>query len=77
MTADRSEADGSERSPGAQRAIVRLPGFIADSDIGLGDALKRITRAVGMTPCGGCNKRAASLNRWVSFRGNEGRNGPA
>ena len=44
---------------------VRLPGFLVDEEIGLGDAIKRVTYAVGIKPCGGCEKRAAALNRWV------------
>jgi hypothetical protein len=46
---------------------VRLPGFITDEDVGLGDVIKRITSAVGLQPCGGCERRAAALNRWVAF----------
>ena len=46
---------------------VRLPGFITDEEIGLGDALKRATSYVGMRPCGGCRRRATALNRWVVF----------
>jgi hypothetical protein len=46
---------------------VRLPGFITDEDVGLGDVIKRITYAVGLKPCGGCERRAAALNRWVTF----------
>jgi hypothetical protein len=46
---------------------VRLPGFISDEEIGLGDAVKRVTYAVGLTPCGGCERRAAALNRWMIF----------
>jgi hypothetical protein len=44
---------------------VRLPGFINDEDIGLGDVIKRATTAVGIRPCDGCAKRAAALNRWL------------
>ena len=44
---------------------VRLPGFIVEEEIGLGDAIKRVTYAVGIKPCGGCEKRAAALNRWM------------
>jgi hypothetical protein len=44
---------------------VRLPGFIVDEEIGLGDAIKRVTYAIGIKPCGGCEKRAAALNRWM------------
>ena len=46
---------------------VKLPGFITDEEIGLGDALKRATTYVGISPCGGCRRRAAALNRWVVF----------
>jgi hypothetical protein len=46
---------------------VRLPGFVAEEDVGLGDALKRATSAVGIRPCGGCHRRAAALNGWLVF----------
>lgn len=46
---------------------VRLPGFIIDDETGLGDVIKGVTYAMGMTPCGGCEKRAATLNRWMTF----------
>jgi hypothetical protein len=46
---------------------VRLPGFVSDEDIGLGDVIKRVTHAVGIKPCGGCDRRAASLNHWMVF----------
>jgi hypothetical protein len=46
---------------------VRLPGFIKDEDVGLGDAIKRASYAVGLKPCGGCEQRAAALNRWMAF----------
>jgi hypothetical protein len=48
---------------------VRLPGFINDQDVGLGDVIKRATLAVGIEPCGGCARRAAMLNRWMIFSG--------
>jgi len=46
---------------------VRLPGFIDDKEIGLGDVIKRVTYTMGIKPCGGCKSRAASLNRWLVF----------
>lgn len=46
---------------------VRLPGFLIEEETGLGDAVKRITYAMGIKPCGGCEKRAAALNRWMHF----------
>ena len=48
---------------------VRLPAFIADEDIGLGDVVKRVTYTLGIKPCGGCEQRAARLNRLVTFSG--------
>jgi hypothetical protein len=57
--------DGSERHP----YQMRLPGFIRDEDVGLGDLIKRVTYTVGIKPCGGCERRAAALNRWLIFSG--------
>jgi hypothetical protein len=48
---------------------VRLPGFVSDEPVGLGDAIKRATSLVGIKPCGGCLQRAAQLNRRVVFTG--------
>ncbi len=48
---------------------VRLPGFIVDEEIGLGDVVKRATSAMGIAPCGDCAQRAAALNRWMVFSG--------
>lgn len=45
----------------------RLPGFLIEQEIGLGDAIKRVTYAMGIKPCSGCEKRAAALNRWMTF----------
>jgi len=52
---------------------VRLPGFIRDEDLGLGDAIKHVTRVFGIRPCGGCERRAAVLNRWLVFTGRRAR----
>jgi hypothetical protein len=46
---------------------VRVPGFVTDEEIGLGDVIKRATAAVGVRPCGGCGRRAAALNQRVVF----------
>jgi len=54
---------GSE--PPAHR--VRLPGFLVDEEVGLGDVLKRVTYALGVKPCSGCQTRAAALNKWMTF----------
>jgi len=57
------EQQGQEPQPHR----VRLPGFLIDDEIGLGDAIKRVTYAMGIKPCGGCEKRAAALNQWMHF----------
>ena len=36
---------------------------------GLTDLVKRVTYGMGIKPCGGCEKRAAALNRWMVFHG--------
>lgn len=48
---------------------VRLPGFLVEEEIGLGDVIKRATSALGLTPCEGCQRRAMKLNQWMSFVG--------
>jgi hypothetical protein len=55
----------SERQP----YQVRLPGFITDEDVGLGDIIKRATSAVGIPPCSDCARRGAQLNNWLVFSG--------
>ena len=57
------EETKSDRQP--YRA--RLPGFVSDKDIGLGDAIKHVTRTFGIRPCSSCERRAATLNRWLVF----------
>jgi hypothetical protein len=46
---------------------VRLPGFVSDQEIGLGDVVKRTTSYVGIRSCGGCEQRRGALNRWMVF----------
>jgi len=48
---------------------MRLPGFVPDEPVGLGDAVKRVTSAVGIRPCGRCVERARRLNNWMVFMG--------
>lgn len=59
--------DGPVETERPESRPVRLPGFVRDEEIGLGDAIKRATRAAGIRPCGGCGRRADALNRWVVF----------
>lgn len=51
------------------RFEVRVPGFVSDEVIGLGDTVKYVSSAIGIRPCSGCSRRAAALNRLVAFRG--------
>jgi len=51
---------------------IRFPGFMAHGEIGLGELIKRLTSALGIKPCVGCERRAALLNRWLSFSGATG-----
>ena len=52
---------------------VHLPGFVADveEEVGLGDLIRRATSAFAVRPCGGCERRAAALNRWLVFTSQE------
>lgn len=44
---------------------IRLPGFVSEEEVGLGDIIKRATTVAGIRPCGGCGRRADALNRRV------------
>jgi hypothetical protein len=48
---------------------ARIPGFNADTEVGLGDLIKRTTSFAGVRPCRSCDERAARLNRWIVFSG--------
>jgi hypothetical protein len=61
------EKDNTQHTDQPVPYRVRLPGFIRDDDIGLGDVVRRITYAMGIRPCGGCERRASTLNRRVVF----------
>lgn len=65
--------ENDDRAPPAlgevQPRRVRLPGFVGDQEIGLGDAVKRAASYFGARPCGGCEQRRVALNRWMTFGG--------
>jgi hypothetical protein len=65
------DEDQTNNNPPSEREPfqVRLPGFISDEAIGLGDAIKRTTSAFGVKPCDPCKRRAEALNRRVVFSG--------
>lgn len=46
---------------------VRLPGFLIEKEIGLGDVFNRVTYVFRIKPCRGCKQRADLMNRWVTF----------
>lgn len=62
----KDEPKNSEPRP-RESHRVRLPGFLIEDEIGLGDVIKRATYAMGISACGGCEQRAQTLNRWVRF----------
>jgi hypothetical protein len=57
----------SEEKEKPEPLRIRLPGFLIEDQVGLGDVIKRATYLVGMKPCTGCERRAATLNQWISF----------
>jgi hypothetical protein len=63
------EESTGQRSGSSQREPhrVRLPGFISDEKVGLGELVKKATSMVGIRPCGGCAERAKRLDNWMVF----------
>jgi hypothetical protein len=68
MSREEPKAGRGDRGESTPRR-VRLPGFTAETEVGLGDVIKRATSLAGIRPCGSCLERAASLNRWMVFSG--------
>lgn len=65
MSKARSDSENRRKQPHQ----IRLPGFIADDPVGLGDVIKRATTYLGIRPCTGCEQRATALNRWAVVTG--------
>jgi hypothetical protein len=63
------QPDNDRQSSERQPRTVRLPVFVSDEPVGLGDVVKRATSTFGIKPCGGCAQRAARLNSRVAFTG--------
>jgi len=62
------------REPGGSETParrVRIPGFTAGTEVGLGEVIKRATTVIGMRPCRSCSERAARLDRWMTFTGRQ------
>ena len=68
MKDEETKSDQTEKSE-RQPYRVHLPGFITNEGVSLGDVIKRATSAVGIKPCGSCERRAVTLNRWLTFSG--------
>ena len=62
-----SAGTGRHDDDGRPPKRVRLPGFIASEDIGLGEVIKRATSYLGIQPCDSCGRRAQALNRRLVF----------
>lgn len=63
----KNELVNHDRKSEPQAYRIRIPKFVTDEDIGFGDTIKRVTSAIGIKPCGGCQRRAAVLNNWLVF----------
>jgi hypothetical protein len=68
MTSNEGSAARARRGKEAPHR-VRLPGFTAGTEIGVGDAIKRATSLAGIRPCTSCRERAARLNGWMVLSG--------
>ncbi|MBU49970.1 MAG: hypothetical protein CL920_14885 [Deltaproteobacteria bacterium] len=53
---------GTRKPESARPRRIQVP-FMGQQEVGLGDAIKKMTGAVGIKPCGGCQKRAEALNK--------------
>ncbi|MFI1417943.1 hypothetical protein ACH4VX_08105 [Streptomyces sp. NPDC020731] len=80
VTSDREAGEQAAGDPRGTRRHdrprhrARIPGFAREgAEIGLGDAVTRVTTAVGLRPCGGCGRRAEALNRWMAIGGGRDR----
>ena len=60
----------SDANSGHRPFHIRLPGFLINDEVGLGDAIKRVTFKMGIQPCSGCERRAETLNLWAVFSPN-------
>jgi hypothetical protein len=61
----RSTRANVEKPTAPKPVRIRLPGFIVEEEIGLGDLVGRVAYSVGVKPCAGCAARAARLNRML------------
>ena len=61
-----ASSDNDRDSGAADVRAIRVPiKGLSPQGIGLGDAMKRLTNAVGLKTCPTCDQRRQRLNRWV------------
>jgi hypothetical protein len=60
-----SQHDPSTQDGPAHR--IRLPTFIIEETVGLGDLVHGVTSYFGIRSCGSCERRKATLNKWLVF----------
>jgi hypothetical protein len=65
---DGGESAGESRAE-AYAHRVRVPGFLVEDEVGLGDVIARATSRFGISPCKRCEERRIALNRWMQLRG--------
>ena len=56
-----------ERDSSRQPYRMRLPGFVSEEDIGLGDVITQTHIDAGNQALRGIAQRAATLNQWLVF----------
>lgn len=66
---EKSADKRAESTTDGQPVRVRVPRFVKDEDVGLGDFVMRVTSSMGIKPCGGCQRRAAWLNNQFHITG--------
>jgi hypothetical protein len=69
FTAETALEDTRAATPeAAPRSRLRIPvPGLASGAVGLGDVVSRAAAHVGLSPCGGCRRRAQAMNAWLSF----------
>jgi hypothetical protein len=61
---DDKKSGSAEQAPSHR---VRMPGFLLEEELGLGDVVGKVTYAMGIKACSGCERRAEMLNHWMRF----------
>lgn len=68
MADELADEDKQESRPAPARTM-RLPGFVPETDVGLGDVISRAASYMNIRPCDGCAQRAERLNQMMTFTG--------